>query len=51
LKLFTNRFYQNLKDIIVTTFEMLLSHKKTELGPIPMRQLAVLSSFIKSKPE
>lgn len=40
--------YLNLKEIIVSTFEMLLSHKTAELGPIPFRQLKVLSSFIKS---
>jgi predicted RNase H-like HicB family nuclease len=43
--------YLNLKEIIVSTFEMLLSHKPAELGPIPLRQLAVLSSFIKSASE
>lgn len=37
----------NLKDIIAATFELLTAAEAGELGPGPMRQLAVLSQFVR----
>lgn len=36
----------NLKDIMILTYEILLTHKKEELGKIPTKQLKVLNEMI-----
>jgi hypothetical protein len=38
---------ENLKDIIVTAFDMLTHHKESELGPGPLRQINVLRNFMR----
>jgi hypothetical protein len=38
--------FDNLKDIIVTTFQMFTDMNSDTLGPLPQRQLKVLSEFM-----
>jgi hypothetical protein len=38
----------NLKDLIVSVFDLLASHPLERLGPAPLKQLAVLRSFIRT---
>lgn len=40
----------NLKDIIISTFEILKEHKESQIGPEPFRQLKVLEEFIREIP-
>lgn len=37
----------NLKDIIITNFEILTNHDESQLGPEPLRQLRVLEKFVR----
>jgi len=38
---------ENLKDLVVTAFNMLTRHKQSELGPGPLHQINVLKQFIR----
>jgi len=40
---------ENLKDILVSTMEVLESHRPEQLGPGPAKQLAVLREFIRKR--
>ena len=38
---------RNVKDVILATFEDLLEHGESQLGPGPLRQVRVLQAFIR----
>jgi hypothetical protein len=42
--------FDNLKDIIVSTFQIFSSMSSDTMGPLPKRQMAVLSEFMKLEP-
>lgn len=42
-----NEATENIKDMIIATYELLISKKLEELGPVPKKQLLALKQYIK----